>query len=355
MNKVKVVIVGAGNISNTRHIPALKKLRKKVSIVGVLSNKHERAEKTASQNSIANYAQIIEKKNGEYAVEMAEWIKDADAFVIGAPPRQHYELVKMALMMNKHVLVEKPMMMNEAQSDELIAIAKKKKKTFYVMHNFQYAGKMLKLNNIVKSKKYGEIQNITEAQFTNHERRLPEWYNDLPMGLFYDEAAHFMYLLDLHAGKLEIQDSFAVYDRDKSQSTPTTLSVTATAGKVPVSMLLNFRSPVCEWYYIVNFKKRIVIYDFFKDILIDLPTDNEHLAIDVLKNNLSSTWQFWTQFITNGVKMIMGNLLYGHDVVLSDFADVILGNKKPNQHLTAESGRENVRVINEIINKANKR
>lgn len=355
MNKVKVVIVGAGNISNTRHIPALNLLKNKVSVVGVLSNKQERAKKTALRNGIANYARIFEKKNGEFETDAAEWIRDADAFVIGAPPRQHYGLVKMALTMNKHVLVEKPMMMNEVESDELIALAKKKKKIFYVMHNFQYARKMMKLNDIIESKKYGEIQNITEVQFTNHDRRLPEWYNDLPMGLFYDEAAHFMYLLQRHAGKMEIQNSYAVYDSDKDQMTPTTLSVTAIAGRVPVNMLLNFRSPVCEWYYMVNFKKRIVIYDFFKDILIDLPTDNEHLAIDVLKNNLMSTRQFWTQFVINGVKMITGKLLYGHDVVLSDFADVIIGDKKPNRHLTAESGRENVRVINEIVNKANKR
>ena len=35
---VKFVVVGAGNISNTRHIPALKKI-KNAEIVGVISDK----------------------------------------------------------------------------------------------------------------------------------------------------------------------------------------------------------------------------------------------------------------------------------------------------------------------------
>lgn len=222
------------------------------------------------------------------------------------------------------------------------------------MHNFQYARKMQQLNELVATKKYGDIQTITEVQFTNHDRRLPEWYNDLPMGLFYDEAAHFMYLLELHAGKLTIDNSHAVYDSDPEKTTPRTLTVNATAGTVPVTMMLNFQSPVCEWYYIVNFKKRIVIYDFFKDILIDIPTDNEHLAGDILRSALLQTWQFWSQFIANGFRMVTGNLLYGHDVVMQKYITAV-SDGDIDRNLTAENGRTNVVSINEIVEKANQR
>ena len=40
MQKINVCIIGAGNISNTRHIPALKK-NKNVNIAGVVSNKQK--------------------------------------------------------------------------------------------------------------------------------------------------------------------------------------------------------------------------------------------------------------------------------------------------------------------------
>jgi predicted dehydrogenase len=354
MQKVRVAIIGAGNISNTRHIPALKKV-KEAEIVGVLSNKLERAQRTAQKWHIKDAAALTGKLDKDVKVlSKLDWFENVDAVVIGAPPHHHYTLVKMALELGKHVLVEKPMMMNKAECDELISLAKKNKKIFYVMHNFQYAGKMLQLNEIIESKRFGEIESITEVQFTNHDRRLPEWYNDLPMGLFYDEAAHFVYLLERHGGKLTIENSYAVYDDDKKAQTPRTLTVNATAGKIPVTMMLDFHSPVCEWYYMVNFKKNICIYDFFKDILIILPTDNEHLAADILRNSRKYTWQYWSQFVSNGFKMVTGNLLYGHDTVLGSFVRAIQG-EPVDENLTAEYGRKNVISINEIIEKANRR
>lgn len=355
MTNVKVVIVGAGNISNTRHIPALKKVSE-AEIFGVLSNRLDRAQKTAERNGVANYDQISNSyEENLKKLKKLDWLKEVDAVVIGAPPHLHYNLVKVFLELGKNVLVEKPMMMNRTESEEMIALAAKKRKVFYVMHNFQYAGKMLKLNEIIESKKYGEIVSIVETQFTNHDRRLPEWYNDLPMGLFYDEAAHFMYLLERHGGPIKVDNSYSVYDKDASQNTPVSLTVNATAGKIPVTMLLNFHAPVCEWYYIVNFKKKIFIYDFFKDILVELPTDNEHLAGDILKNSFRYTWQYWSQFVVNGFRMVTGNLLYGHDKVLRSFVRASMGEEDPDASLVGENGLKNVVAINEIITRANTR
>lgn len=352
MQKVRVAIVGAGNISNTRHIPALKKIAR-AEIVGAIGIKAKNVERTIKKHRIPN-SLVIKNKSATKAMQECDWFKGVDAAVIGAPPRDHYLLVKAALLNNKHVLVEKPMMMSQAECDELIALAKEKRKLFYVMHNFQYAAQMQKLNRIVTSKLYGDIESITEVQFTNHDRRLPEWYNDLPFGLFYDEAAHFLYLLERHAGPVQINNSYAVYDADESLQTPKTLTVNARAGSVPVTMQLNFCSPVCEWYYVVNFKKHILIYDFFKDILIKLPTDNEHYAKDILLNSVRHTVQYWVQFFTNGVKMMMGNLLYGHEAVLSGFIGAIAG-EAVDPYLTADNGRTNVISMNEIISTANKR
>ncbi len=353
-NKIKICIVGAGNISNTRHIPALKKVLG-AEIIGVISNKIDKAEKTANKNHISNFASVSDSVDENITnLKKLEWFKEIDAVVIGAPPHMHYGLVKMSLELGKNVLVEKPMMMNQAECDELIDLAKKKNKIFYVMHNFQYARKMLKLNQVIASKQFGDIESITEVQFTNHDRRLPEWYNDLPMGLFYDEAAHFVYLLERHAGELTIDNSYAVYDEDEQAQTPRTLTVNATAGKTPVTMMLDFHAPVCEWYYIVNFKKRIYIYDFFKDILVTLPTDKEHLAADILANSLRYSAQYWSQFLMNGLRMVTGNLLYGHDIVLRSFIKSIQGSDV-DVYLTALNGRKNVISINDIIKKANSR
>lgn len=350
-NVINVCIIGAGNISNTRHIPALRKL-KNVNIIGVLSNKQKNIDRTVKKWKIKNSMLIDGNINSSIKkLEKCDWFKDVDAVVIGTPPKEHYPTVKICLELGKHTLVEKPMMMDKKECDELIELAKKKKIQFCVMHNFQFASQMLKLNKIIDSKKHGDIVSITEVQFTNRNRRLPEWYNDLPLGLFYDEAAHFIYLLQRHCGELKINNCYAVYDEVK-EATPITLNVDAKSGEIPVHMMLNFNTPVCEWFYMVSFKDVIYVYDFFKDILIKVPTDNEHLSKDILRNSFTYTFQYWWGFVKNGFKMVTGNLLYGHDVVLGKFINGIrTGEYDP--VIQAEKGRETVISMNDIVDKVN--
>lgn len=350
--KIKVCIIGAGNISNTRHIPALKKLSQ-VEIIGVISNRQGNIDKTCNKYGIPNGLLVTDPENDIEQVKRCKWFEEIDAVLIGTPPQFHHAWAKMSLVLGKDTLVEKPMTMNKKEADELIKLAKEKDLIFNVVHNFQYTSGMEKINDIVKTKKFGEIVSIMEVQYTNRNRRLPEWYNDLPLGLFYDEAAHFIYLLYKHGGDLKIDNVYAQYNVDKNDQTPLSLSVDATAGKVPVHMILNFNSNVCEWYYIINFENRIVLYDLFKDIVISLPSDKEHYAKDVLKNDLSRTFQYWGGFIKNGFKRLFGNLLYGHEKVIGNFINSV-ETRKIDDNLSGEEGRKTVISMNEIIDMVNK-
>ncbi len=353
MKEINVCIVGAGNISNTRHIPALKKL-KNVHIIGVISTHQENIDRTNKKYHIPNSILINDPKNDIDKLRNCEWFKKVDAVLLGLPPHEHYPFAKVALLLGKDVLVEKPMTMNKKEADELIKLAKEKNLILSVVHNFQYTSGMEKINKIIVEDKYGEIKSILEVQFTNRKRRLPKWYKDLPLGLFYDEAAHFIYLLDKHAGAIKIKNAYAQYNKDKNDETPRTITVNATAGKVPVNMILNFDAPVCEWYYIINFDKRIILYDLFKDIVIDLPTDNEHYSKDILKNDLKRTLQYWGGFIKNGFKMISGNLLYGHDKLIGLFIDEVI-TRKENKEISALEGRKTIVTMNEIVKEVNKK
>ncbi len=348
-NKINVCIIGGGNISNTRHIPALKKI-KNVNIVGVLGAYKDAVEKTCKKHHIKNQIIVNDPKNDINTVKKCDWFKNVDAVVIGTPPKQHYPLVKMCLLLKKDVLVEKPMTMNTKEAKELIELAKKNKCIFNVVHNFNYTYGMNKINKIIESNKYGEIKSITEVQLTNKDRRLPSWYDDLPMGLFYDEAAHFIYLLIRHGGNFKIQNASAMYSKGNKENTPDLLSADLFAGKVPVHMYLDFTSPVCEWYYVVKFQKRIIYYDLFKDIVIDLPTDVEHFAGNVLKNDLSRHFQYRNGFIKNGFRRLFGNLLYGHDVVLKKFIESVI-TRESDEYLSCEYGLKTVDYMNKIVEK----
>ena len=61
-----------------------------------------------------------------------------DAVVIATPARTHYALTKRALEAGKHVLVEKPLTMDVAEAEEVVALAERCRRTLMVGHVFEY-------------------------------------------------------------------------------------------------------------------------------------------------------------------------------------------------------------------------
>lgn len=348
MSKIKVAIVGAGNISNTRHIPGLLVQKELFEIVGIVSDERRKIVRTKKKYQFIPHVFCLDKKK-EYGKQLkaCKWFQQVDAVIIGTPPMQHYPLVKSCLLLNKHVLVEKPMMMNVQECKEVNQLAKEKNRILYVMHSFQFSNGMIRLKKLFDEKQLGEIKSILELQLSNRERRLPVWYNDLPFGLYYDEAAHFFYSARKFGGKLKVLNAHAQWNQP-TDATPRFLEAQLLSGTVPVQMYMNFNSPICEWGLILIGEKKIAIYDYFKDILIVLKNDNQHYAKDVLRTSVSFFAQFWKGFIKNGFQMVSGKLLYGHDRCMKKFAEAI-ENGGNCFELGGELGEEVVAAMNEVI------
>ncbi len=165
--------------------------------------------------------------------------------------------------------------------------------------------------------------------------------------MYYDEVAHFFYSARKFGGKLKVLNAHAQFNQEED-ATPRFLEAQLLSGNIPVQMYMNFNSPICEWGLILIGEKKIAIYDYFKDILIVLKNDQQHYAKDVLKTSLSFFIQFWKGFIKNGVAMIRGSLLYGHDRCLEKFAEAIQTNKRCFE-LGGELGQEVIEAMNEVI------
>ena len=348
MNRIKVCIIGAGNISNTRHIPALMKNKNYFEIAGVISDQEEKIHRTVAKYKMFKNTLVINTSdNIEQQLSACKWFSEIDAVVIGTPPMQHYSMAKACLTLGKHVLVEKPMMMNTDQCQEVRELAAAKKLVLFVMHSFQFSNGMEKLTKLYSKGDLGKLQSILELQLSNRDRRLPSWYNELPLGLFYDEAAHFFYGARRFGGSLEVLNAHAQYN-DENDNTPRVLEVQMRAGEIPVQMYMNFNSPICEWGIFLICDRKIAIYDYFKDILVVLNNDNEHYAKDVLKTSLGFWIQFWVGFIKNGFKMLSGKLLYGHDECIKRYGEAIM-NHVNCPELAAELGEEVVGAMNDVI------
>ncbi len=82
------------------------------------------------------------------------------AVVIATPAETHYNLAREALLADKHVYVEKPLVLREEDAEELIALAKKKKRILMVGHLLQYHPVFLHLQHSVQNGELGRINYI---------------------------------------------------------------------------------------------------------------------------------------------------------------------------------------------------
>ena len=335
------------DITNRRHIPAIKK-QNNTELIGVIGDNEKNIEATCLRYGIKNSFVLDRNKDYIEQLQMCAWfVNDVDAVVIGTPPHEHYLIVKATLACGKHTLIEKPMMMNVNECNDVNRLSEEKGLILNVMHSFQFASGILSMENRFKSGEFGDLKSIVEIQLTNRDRKLPKWYNELPLGLYYDEAAHFFYsALRFGNGKLDIKNAHV--QKNINENTPRFLEVQAVAGDIPVQMTMNFNSPICEWGLLLLCDKKIAIYDYFKDILIVIDNDNNHDAKDVLKTSFQFFAGFWSGFVKNGFKMISNNLLYGHDVVISKFVKAIETGKS-DEKIDKKIGKEVVEAMNRVV------
>ena len=86
--------------------------------------------------------------------------EDIDAVVISTPAETHYQIAREALLADKHVYVEKPLVLEEYQGKELIEIAEQNGKVLMVGHLLQYHPVFIELKELAKSGELGRINYI---------------------------------------------------------------------------------------------------------------------------------------------------------------------------------------------------
>src|SRR5437870_6101392 len=114
--KLRIGIVGAGNIVRTRHLPALKK-NPDVEIVAVSNSTYESSEQLC-------------KEHCKGATPMANWadllaLPDLDIIWIGTPPYMHSAVTISALEAGKHVFCQARMAIDLAEAEEMLAASKR--------------------------------------------------------------------------------------------------------------------------------------------------------------------------------------------------------------------------------------
>lgn len=150
----RIGIIGTGRIAQ-RFIPEAK-LVSGISAQGVYNPHKESAEKFAKRWEIDAYESI------------EEFYEAVDAVYVASPHETHYGYIKSALEHGKHVLSEKPMVLEKAQAEELFRYARTHKLILFEGIKTAYCPGFNKLLGMACSGMIGNIRNV-ETCFTKLE------------------------------------------------------------------------------------------------------------------------------------------------------------------------------------------
>jgi predicted dehydrogenase len=86
------------------------------------------------------------------------------AVVVATPVSTHYEIVRESILAGKHVLCEKPLCIDSAQAEEVIRLARTKKRTLMVGHVYLFSPGIVKLKELIDTGELGKLQYLAASR-----------------------------------------------------------------------------------------------------------------------------------------------------------------------------------------------
>ncbi len=169
MEKLRIGIIGAGNIAQNAHIPAYLSLGD-VELVAVYDIKLERAKEVAAKHNIAHVCNTLE--------ELVS-LPDVDAVSVCTWNNGHAQAAIAAARAGKHVLCEKPMSTTVAEAEEMAKVAKETGVVFMMGFVNRFRAEAQSLRSMIEA---GELGSIYCARAGWLRRR------GTPLGWFTDKA-----------------------------------------------------------------------------------------------------------------------------------------------------------------------
>jgi predicted dehydrogenase len=180
MDTVRVGLIGSGFISSIhhealRHPPGCE-------VVAVASPSANRAEKFASERGIAHHFTDFRRLLD---------LKEVDMVVLGLPNDLHCDVTCLAAEAGKHVVVEKPMALNLAECDRMIAACQKAGVILGYAEELCFAPKYVRLKQLIAEGALGKVHLVKQSE--KHDGPHANWFYDTRRsggGVTFDMGCH---------------------------------------------------------------------------------------------------------------------------------------------------------------------
>ncbi len=201
--KINVAIIGFGLAGEIFHAPFITKSLN-FDLVAIVSSQREKI--------LAQFTNVRVFDSTQDMLRNAE----VELVVIASPNHTHYELAKLCLQYNKHVVIDKPWVLNTAHAQELIALARQKNRVLCAYQNRRWDGPVLTLRELLQQGVFGEIHQC-EFHFDRYRPTVQKtrWKEaDISGSVLYDLGPHlFDHALTLFGWPDSLQADLAMQRR----------------------------------------------------------------------------------------------------------------------------------------------
>lgn len=139
---------------------------------------------------LADCPDVHLKNTANNSMEAKKLLQDSaiDCVIIATPVTSHFELINNAISLNKHVLVEKPMVTTVREAESVQAVLSEKQLTFMVGFQYVYNDCIRYIRELIHGKSLGKILYILGEHLYCGPIRAD-------VGCFMDAAAHELSIL----------------------------------------------------------------------------------------------------------------------------------------------------------------
>lgn len=141
-------LVGLGNVARSGHLPAWSG-RSDVEIVAAADIA---SESRAAITDVAPAFTVYDSADALIAEERLDFID------VCTPPSSHAGVIRLALNRGLHVLCEKPLVLAQAELDELAALARRRDRVLAAVHNWRHAPAIRLATELVLSGRVGTVR-----------------------------------------------------------------------------------------------------------------------------------------------------------------------------------------------------
>ncbi|GIF53483.1 putative dehydrogenase [Asanoa ferruginea] len=182
----RLAVIGCGDMEDA-HRQVFAELGDRVEVVGTADVVPERARRAAAllgaRRAVTDYRKLLD---------------DVDACLVVTPHDLHHEIGVTCLRAGKHVLMEKPMAVTEAQCLDLIHTAAVAGTTLMTAYPMRFHPLVARVRELVAARAYGEVFQV--SIFTEQHTEHPEghWIRSaarLGGGQFFSHGCHYVDLL----------------------------------------------------------------------------------------------------------------------------------------------------------------